>query len=186
MAALVISAYPACGKSVFYKKYSIYAGVGDTNTLKVLDSDSSKFSWLYDELGNKTNQRNPDFPNNYIRYIKDNIDIQDIIFVSSNKQVREALAENKIPFVIIYPKDTLENMIAWKKRFLNRGNNLAFVGFQMEHWSEFISEMRTSKLSICKVHLDVVNGYPYITKEIIDAIKNRLENNKDVNRNNKS
>lgn len=56
-----------------------------------LDSDSSNFSWVKDENGNNTKERNPEFPKNYIEHIKSNIGKVDVIFVSSHKVVREAL-----------------------------------------------------------------------------------------------
>lgn len=103
----------------------------------------------------------------------------DIIFVSSHKQVREALHRNNIPFITIYPKDTLDNMKEWKRRFLDRGNNLAFVNFQMEHWSEFIQEMRSSTLTPYKVALDVNSNFSYITEELINKIKEKIDAHKD-------
>ena len=65
MTALVISAFPGCGKSTYYNMYK--------DTQKILDSDSSEFSWIKDENGNNTKERNPEFPMNYINHIKDNL-----------------------------------------------------------------------------------------------------------------
>ncbi|MCH7928756.1 MAG: hypothetical protein IID03_12385, partial [Candidatus Dadabacteria bacterium] len=89
---LVISAFPATGKSYFKNR------VGKN----VLDSDSSKFSWL------KKGVRHPDFPDNYIQHIKDNLGKVDIILVSSHKIVREALVKNGIQFVLMYPNRKLK------------------------------------------------------------------------------
>ena len=55
---LVMSAFPASGKTFAYNKYK--------NSKIIFDSDSSEFSWIKDEFGNNTKERNPDFPNNYI------------------------------------------------------------------------------------------------------------------------
>jgi hypothetical protein len=57
----VISAFPGCGKSYCYKKYQ--------DRFSILDSDSSEFSWIKDNEGKNTKERNPDFPNNYIDHI---------------------------------------------------------------------------------------------------------------------
>src|SRR5574344_1219437 len=84
--AAVLSVYPATGKSFFTRKYEF-------NNIKILDSDSSKYIWLYDDNNKKTTERNPEFPTNYIQHIKDNLDTADIIFVSSHKSVRDALVE---------------------------------------------------------------------------------------------
>lgn len=85
--AIVISGFPGIGKSYMYN---------NMKDLKILDSDSSKFSWVKDEEGKNTKERNPDFPNNYIKHIKDNMDSSDIILVSSHKVVRDALKDNDI------------------------------------------------------------------------------------------
>ena len=107
----IISAYPCCGKTYAFENYQdIYS---------ILDSDSSEFSWIYrertdDELQKikedlesmlspinadkefervrheKIKERNPNFPNNYIEHIKENIGKVDYIFVSSHLVVRQA------------------------------------------------------------------------------------------------
>lgn len=46
---------------------------------------------------------NPDFPNNYINYIKENIGKVDVIIVDSDIKVRQLLNEAKIKFVTVYP-----------------------------------------------------------------------------------
>ena len=102
----IYSIFPACGKTWLYEHQEDY-------DLKILDSDSSQFSWVYtniDENGNTIRGvrkiRNPDFPNNYINHIKENIGKYDYIFVSSHATVRKALDENKIDFTIVYPEQS--------------------------------------------------------------------------------
>ncbi|WP_368221617.1 hypothetical protein [Blautia wexlerae] len=46
---------------------------------------------------------NPNFPNNFIQYIKENIGKVDVIFVDSNIRIRQWLNEAKIKFVTVYP-----------------------------------------------------------------------------------
>jgi hypothetical protein len=84
----IISAFPGVGKSVYHSKYPDIT----------LDSDSSNFSWIKDDNGNNTEERNPDFPKNYIEHIKSNIGKYKYIFVSSHKEVRNALFDNCIFF----------------------------------------------------------------------------------------
>ena len=94
----VYSVFPACGKTWLYEHQEDY-------NLKILDSDSSQFSWTYIDDGNNGwfKERNPDFPNNYIKHIKRNLGKYDYIFVSSHASVREALDEEGIDFTIVYP-----------------------------------------------------------------------------------
>ena len=98
MRTAIISVFPGCGKSYFYNKYNGEICAGRT-PWKILDSDSSEFSWIKDENECNTKERSPNFPNNYIQHIKDNIGKVDIIFVSSHKEVRKALKDNGIKHV---------------------------------------------------------------------------------------
>ena len=99
MKTKIYSVFPACGKTWLYEHQEDY-------DLKILDSDSSQFSWAYIDDGNNGwfKERNPDFPANYIKHIKENIGKYDCIFVSSHSSVREALDKEGIDFTIVYPE----------------------------------------------------------------------------------
>lgn len=84
---VVISGFPGVGKT------SLCARPGG---LKILDSDSSNFSWQ----NQKEKIRHPEWPGNYIEHIRQNIGKVDIILVSSHDVVRSALLRAKIPFVL--------------------------------------------------------------------------------------
>ena len=71
MQTRIIAAFPGTGKSYYHKE----------NPETTLDSDSSRFSWVKDSEGNNTKERNPDFPENYISHIKENIGKYEFIFV---------------------------------------------------------------------------------------------------------
>ncbi len=128
METLIISGFPGIGKTYFkensYKK-------------NVSDSDSSKFSWIEEGV------RHPDFPQNYIDHIKENIGKTDIILVSSHKIVRDALRDNEILFTLVYPKRELKQ--EYLERFKSRGNNESFVKMLDENWDKFIDEMENQK-----------------------------------------
>lgn len=127
MRTRIISAFPGTGKTTFHKK----------NPDTTLDSDSSNFSWKVDENGNK--YRNPDFPKNYIDHIKDNIGKYKFIFVSSHKEVRDALIDNCIFFYFIYPSD--ERKAEFIERFRNRGNNENFISLVSDNWEKWMHEI---------------------------------------------
>jgi hypothetical protein len=96
----IFSVFPACGKTYFFEHQ-------DDWNLRILDSDSSQFSWMYkeDEWTERIIKvRNPEFPKNYIEHIKNNIGKYDYIFVSSHKEVRDALDEAGIEFTIVFPE----------------------------------------------------------------------------------
>lgn len=123
----------------------------------ILDSDSSNFSWVKDKDGNNTTTRNPNFPQNYIEHIKSNIGKVDIIFVSSHEIVRQALYENDIKTVIVYPsKDMKEDFI---KRYKDRGNNESFIKFISTNWDRFINEIENEDYGFIKNRLNKEEPY---------------------------
>lgn len=140
---VVISAFPACGKTYAFNNVSKYS------KYNMLDSDSSNYSWIKDEAGNNTTERNPDFPNNYIEHIKENIGKVDFIFVSSHKVVRDALRENDIKYVLIYPDVSLKK--EWLDRMRFRGNDSSFIEMMDRNFEIFVKECEEEE-------------YPYIYK----------------------
>lgn len=131
----VISGFPAVGKSYLYN---------NNKRLKVLDSDSRKFSWESEGV------RHPDFPNNYISHIKRNLGVVDVIFVSSHKVVREALQSNGIDYTIVYPNISLKG--EYISRYINRGNDDSFIELLNNNWEEFITDIENEKFPV-KVEL---------------------------------
>lgn len=129
----VVSAYPCCGKTWAFENLK--------DKYSMLDSDSSKFSWIFDDEGVNTHKRNPDFPANYIQHIKDNIGKVDYIFVSTHLVVREALEKAGIDYVTVYPKMTAKE--EWLERMRKRGNNEEFIESQSHFWKERMMDIIT-------------------------------------------
>ena len=132
----IYSIFPACGKTWLYEHQEDYG-------LKILDSDSSEFSWIryYDNNGNRVKERNPNFPNNYIKHIKENIGKCDCIFVSSHASVREALDEEGIDFVIVYPDMSCK--VEWVGRcFIREKNGEKGCGAEVmyQNWEQWVTE----------------------------------------------
>jgi hypothetical protein len=152
---IIISAFPGCGKSYMFNNYN-----GKPFTM--LDSDSSQFSWIKDDNENNTKERNPDFPNNYIKHIKDNIRKVDVIFVSSHAIVRKALNENSINFFMVYPNKCMKD--EWIGRFKQRGNDKGFIKLIADNWDNFISEIENEEKCL-KEKLSLDN--PYINNKYL-------------------
>jgi hypothetical protein len=114
---LVISAFPGCGKSHFFR---------NNEDKEVLDSDSSKFDKEH-------------FPKNYIEHIKSNLGKVDIIMVSSHKEVRVALVENEIPFTLVYPSPDIKD--EYIQRYIDRGNTGSFVELLNNNWELWLNEL---------------------------------------------
>lgn len=128
----IISVFPGCGKT-YLKKHC--------KDLKISDSDSSKFSWVIEEIdGVKVKRRNPKFPKNYIDSIKRKIGKYDYIFVSSHSEVRDALdKEPGIFYGVVYPDRTL--LMEWVARLEARENNLCPTDVLINNWENWISQM---------------------------------------------
>lgn len=155
----IISAYPCCGKT--YLTNNIKNIFYDLETLPtILDSDSSKFSWI-EENGEKV--RNPEFPNNYIEYIKNNIGKVDYIFVSSHKIVREALAKNNIKFTIVVPEK--KYLTDWMFRMYNRNDDNDFIDTQINNWDQWLTEIDNEKNTYSKIIK--INKFEYLS-DVID------------------
>ena len=116
----IISAFPACGKTYVFKNFMDQV---------ILDSDSSKFSWV---CVADQNVRHPDFPQNYINHIKENIGKVDYILVSTHENVRRALEEAGIDFYLVYPERNLKE--EWIGRCFLRGNRENFCWLIADNW----------------------------------------------------
>jgi hypothetical protein len=125
----VIAAFPACGKSYCFERNEDYI---------ILDSDSSKFSWVYSN-GLAPRYRNPEFPKNYIEHIKENIGKVDYIFVSTHEEVRNALSEAGIDFTLVFPEWSLRE--EWVGRCFIRGSGEKFCQLIADQWEDWLSQM---------------------------------------------
>ncbi len=93
------------------------------------DSDSSQFDKKH-------------FPENYIEHIKQKIsEGYARVFISSHKDVREALVLNNLPFVLIYPAKELKE--EYIERYKQRGNNEKFIQLLSDNWENWIDECKS-------------------------------------------
>lgn len=123
--SILISAFPGTGKSyyVYNGNWSHYAP-----EKFACDSDSSKFDKSL-------------FPDNYIAHIKKMVvDSYSRIFISSHKQVREALINHNLPFVLIYPSIELKD--EYIARYKLRGNDDKFIELVSANWETWITELQ--------------------------------------------
>lgn len=123
----IISAFPACGKTYVFENFKDKV---------ILDSDSSKFSWVI--VGNQK-VRHPDFPQNYINHIKENIGKADYILVSTHENVRRALEEAGIDFYLVYPERNLKE--EWIGRCFLRGNRENFCLLIADNWDNWMDDL---------------------------------------------
>ena len=167
MKTVIVSAFPACGKSYLFENQKKF-------NVTCLDSDSSGFSWVKDTDGNNTSERNPNFPDNYIKHIKDNIGKVNIIFVSSHDIVVGALEVSEISYVKVVPSSKCR--AEWIGRFWLRGNDDKFICFIRDNWEEFTSPQKdlTTDNMVGKV---ILQQGEFISDQI-DWIKSLIGNYK--------
>lgn len=117
---IVVSAFPACGKSYFSSKNS---------SLKVSDSDSSNF--------HRNGRLDVDW---YVNgHIKSMIGKCDYIFVSSHLDVRHKMEKEGIKFVTVYP--SLDSKDAFLKRMRERGNDEKFLKLLNTNWENWVGSI---------------------------------------------
>jgi hypothetical protein len=133
---LLVAGFPGTGKTSYCYRDADYMPQGFAT-----DSDSSKFD--------KAN-----FPQNYIEHIKQKIlEGYARVFISSHKDVRDALVLHNLPFVLIYPSKELKQ--EYIERYKQRGNNEKFIQLVSDNWENWIDD--------CKVqtgcfHIELKSG----------------------------
>lgn len=145
----IISAFPGMGKTYLHEQ----------NPSTTLDSDSSNFSWI-EKDGNK--ERNPDFPNNYIEHIKENIGKYDFIFISSHKEVRDALIDNCLMFYMIFPDPSRKDEFI--ERYRKRGNDDSFIELVENHWNDWVNAMPSKDDNV--PFIPIINKEKYLGHEL--------------------
>lgn len=147
MLGIVISGFPGIGKSTLSRKYA-----------NVLDLESSDYKWIYDNphiesldkesrKGIKSRSVNPEWPNNYITAVLNNLRHYDSVLVSTGKEVREALARRRIEYIVAFP-DKFDKH-EYLNRYKSRGNNSDFISLIESNFENWIDELQNEKSKIC-------------------------------------
>lgn len=160
MDTYLISAFPGCGKTVAFFDLK--------DTIKVKDSDSSTF----DKSG---------FPDNYIESIKSDIGNYDMIFVSSHKEVRDKLEEEKIPYILFFPSESRRT--EFLENYIKRRTEPKLIQKIDEHFSEWIREIEQEE-SEYSTRIKLGERGQYITNEqhfvdLVNHILNKKREEKD-------
>lgn len=114
----VVCGFPGVGKSTLFKELK-------DSDFKVLDSDSSTFD-------------KKEFPDNYIKHIKDKTEDGYTILASSHDVVRNALIAEKMMFTLVYPDKSLKD--EYLKRYVDRGSPDSFVKLLGDNWDKWVSQ----------------------------------------------
>lgn len=152
MDTYLISAFPGCGKTVAFFDLK--------DTIKVKDSDFSTFD-------------KSEFPENYIKAIKEDIGNYDMIFVSSHKEVRDALEKEKIPYILFFP--SASRRTEFLENYTRRKTNPKLIQKIDEHFEEWINQIERED-SECSTRIKLGEKGQYITNEqhFVDLVNHIL------------
>lgn len=146
--AIIVSAMPGAGKSTLMNK-------AKNEGLQVIDSDSQSYHYHTNEKGqyidiNGNVAKTPNervlinqFPQNYIDALKQQKMQNDIIFVSSHKQVRNMLTEANIPFIFFAYQEMMKAEIVQRirERISNQPNQIIADVIE-KNWHEWMQEIK--------------------------------------------
>jgi hypothetical protein len=147
-ATIIVSAFPGCGKS-----YCTQHG----KSLIAHDSDSSNFHFM-----EGTRERNPDWPNNYIQHIMrlKSRGYYDVIFVSSHAEIRKALKEAGLRYLLVYPEINYKD--EYLQRYRDRGSPAAFVEHLEANWNNWLQScLEDTALKL------VLEAGAFLTEEVL-------------------
>lgn len=118
--AIVISAFTGTGRNYF---------INNTD-LKVLNLNTRDFA--YTDL----HKRNPNFPNNFVSCIKDNLDKYGVILLPSDDITYQSLVNKSIDYNIVFPSINLRN--AYESRLRDKGVDEYFINIFLSTWEDEI------------------------------------------------
>lgn len=152
--SLIICAFAGCGKTYAYQ----------SGKYNCIDIDSSQFSWVYE---GSEKRFNPDFPDNYIEYIKKVYESgkYDYIFVGSHNEVRLLLHLNDLNYICVCPDPILQK--EWIERCKNRENNKFPIEWLEDRWEYYISGILLDYQNDIDIY--VLNSGEYLT-DVLDMI----------------
>lgn len=126
----VIAGFPGVGKSYITRQ----------NPVDCSDSDSSLFHWLDGSSIGQPDIPHPDWPNNYIQHIKQQLRRREFVFVSTHTEVLDALRRNDISYYLLMPRvDRRDEFI---ERYRQRGSSREFIERLSANWNSFLDSCR--------------------------------------------
>ena len=182
---LVISAYTCCGKtcaSEHMEDYEIldvdirkFKTINRLPNEEEIEKERQWWQWWESSLHlmsteahlNNFKQQiisvdNPNFPDNFIQYIKDNIGKVDVIFVDSNIRIRQWLDKAKIKFVTIYPWSSC--LQEWIGRMYLCNYSDTIIRYRLDGWH---NEVLKNKEPFGDYLIRLSHG-KYIDEKLID------------------
>lgn len=162
----IFSVFPVSGKTYATKKLT-------EEGYEVLDLDSSEYSHKYYNFSaydyKVDRVKNPSFPQNYIKTIKDAIGEYDFIFISTHKEVIDTLEKEKINYSLVYPNYDMK--LEWIGRCYLHDDSHEFCNKLASNWDQWIKELDNVTCSNDGCTNKVFLNSSYNTRYLYDAIK---------------
>lgn len=133
--------------------------------LKLVDSDSSMFHWVYDLNGNPcldedgNKREHPEWPMNYIKYVtligKEKAEKPDYILMSTHEDVMNAMKDSGFDMILVVPgEDEKDNMM---RLYKERGNDEKFIEMMDKKYDEYrqgaiVRAVDLSAIGIVAIH----------------------------------
>ena len=193
----ILSVMPACGKTwMFEHQHELGVSILDSdlsdfswiyrkrtddeiskemrNLPAVIEVDCpSAYTIQYNRLRDEViKERNPDFPTNYVDYIKSQIGKYDYIFVSSHEAVRKALNDEGIDFIIVFP--IRECLNEWIGRCYVRemqGKQGFPINVLIDNWDKWIDQC----IDEMKNHQFIMLNHGYYLSDYFNSFMNKFD-----------
>lgn len=103
-----------------------------------------------------TKEINPQWPGNYIEQIKalEHAGMYRAVFVSDDKEARDAMKVAKIKYTNLYPRDSSDMYSIIIDRMKLKGYSEEEINDMVENWKVYVYEMSTDDGSVTNIELD--------------------------------
>lgn len=141
MKKIIIAGFAGIGKTFLAKKYK-----------NVVDLESSRFVYDYTDIphadyeklkGTKNRTLNKNFPENYIKAIKESEKKYDVICIWLKLEMLPLYEKNKIDYTICYPSE--KAFEKYKNLYIQRGNNNGWIQHALEAYPKYVAALKDNK-----------------------------------------
>lgn len=150
---IIIAGFPGVGKSFLTNDNIYYCKYGHDIHYDVIDLESSIFHWEYNAVTGEKRE-NPNWVKNYVEAIIAQFKSSEnnrnkFILISTHEEVLQELANRKITFIIVAPKEQLKN--EYMIRYLRRGNDAIFIKNMYSNWYSFQDSLLLTGMPIIRL-----------------------------------
>lgn len=168
---IIISAFPGMGK--------VYARI-NSNKYNIIDINVKDFKYKIVKEKEKVGKNfvthtkiieDKEFPKNYIEAVKKAAESDEIDFayVSSNSEMRELFAKEKINYILVTPKRQIKKLML--TQYKSRGNSDKFINGMDVNWNKYMNSIMNETFPY-QIKFDIDDE---CNEEFLDCIKAKYE-----------